>query len=1107
MQKISAIIDTQKISHKNIGRINAGDDTVLELEIRMNDEPLQFNNPVFTYIYKKSDGNYGRQERDITIVDGKVVIRLEEQAVTCTGIVSGQLFIVDNGKTSTCIFNFQVGKSFDREIIQSISNVEVLKELDEYVATAFENLTEYEERLNKLASDMYGTNDVINTNEEHRKESEDERKTTFNELVERMSNVINSAIETDEIIGNNETNRINNYNTIKNDLEQVRTSLINLNDSLSLEEQKRVQAEINRVNEAIEIMRKLDTLNTDLTNAETLRVQEWNTVKSENTSLKEALTAINNTANSNEEVRKSNETSRVEAEKIRETEFNNIKEDNIKFKDEINVSINELSKDFDEAVANVTNGSESATNSEIVQARAGEVNLNKRLDKFSASLETKANIKDVNSKIWSMTNMGQDVKEAMTGGSVAVVGKDTILTENIVDNQITPEKTNFIDNTIKFTLERGAITSGRPDNSRPNLRLRCSNMIESESKAYILRKNHDFLIGVVTYDNNVYDGIDLGWLDQDVIEIEKGKGFKFNIRKRSNEEISDEEITVAHEGIEVRHEIIVADKNAVIELTEKVEENSKNIFNASSFIKYTLNSSYFELGTINGGTIFNSNTRIRTNQFLEVSAEDVVKFNLDNSKFKYGISVYDENKNWNGIDYGWLDNTTFKLEKTGYIKLVIKYNDDREITDVNFSEISNNSFSVTSDFKTRIFNELDNINSKLTNNRHADELKSDDFEIGRITGNAPQNSSNRARLKKFIKVEKGDIVQFRKNTNDFKWGISISTLDGSWNGIDYGWLSQSEFVIEEDCLVKVVIRYNDNRDIDETNFNELCQNSFLITKEMNKFILNEIENLKNAINDDIKNIAINSILVEYGRQKGASYVFVRIPKTTNDGRRIVPKVALTSDDGSISGSKCSTLDYAKKHDSIFTVNAGLFDMRKRVPVGQLIIDGVSLINTPMTDDNGVPISDTECYPLAIDKDYNLTTYPRNVDTSTMLNDGIKYAVTAWGKLVDNFKICTDDINAEIVHNGKKYIRQSIGQFQNGDYCICSVDMNRGNVANESGLYYEDLAQIFIDKGVKFAYSLDGGGSTQTVIGKRQLNPIYEGSSGRSVPTVIEFVVE
>ena len=125
----------------------------------------------------------------------------------------------------------------------------------------------------------------------------------------------------------------------------------------------------------------------------------------------------------------------------------------------------------------------------------------------------------------------------------------------------------------------------------------------------------------------------------------------------------------------------------------------------------------------------------------------------------------------------------------------------------------------------------------------------------------------------------------------------------------------------------------------------------------------------------------------------------------------------------------------------------------------------------------------------------------------MLNDGIQHAVTAWGKLVDNFKICTEDINNEIVHKNKRYIRQSIGQYQNGDYCVCSVDMTRGGVQNEAGLYYEELAQIFIDKGVKFAYSLDGGGSTQTVIGKRQLNPIYEGSTGRKVPTVIEIVVE
>ena len=67
--------------------------------------------------------------------------------------------------------------------------------------------------------------------------------------------------------------------------------------------------------------------------------------------------------------------------------------------------------------------------------------LSKRINNnFNVLDSTKADIFDVNSKIWSMANMGQDVKEAMTGGSVAVVGENTILNENIVDRQIRMEK-------------------------------------------------------------------------------------------------------------------------------------------------------------------------------------------------------------------------------------------------------------------------------------------------------------------------------------------------------------------------------------------------------------------------------------------------------------------------------------------------------------------------------------------------------------------------------------------------------------------------------------------------------------------------------------------
>ena len=69
--------------------------------------------------------------------------------------------------------------------------------------------------------------------------------------------------------------------------------------------------------------------------------------------------------------------------------------------------------------------------------------LNDKINGLSSQLEQKANSIDVNSKVWNMSNMGQDVKEAMTGGSVAVVGKDTILEENIVKKQVTPSRTSF----------------------------------------------------------------------------------------------------------------------------------------------------------------------------------------------------------------------------------------------------------------------------------------------------------------------------------------------------------------------------------------------------------------------------------------------------------------------------------------------------------------------------------------------------------------------------------------------------------------------------------------------------------------------------------------
>lgn len=258
---------------------------------------------------------------------------------------------------------------------------------------------------------------------------------------------------------------------------------------------------------------------------------------------------------------------------------------------------------------------------------------------------------------------------------------------------------------------------------------------------------------------------------------------------------------------------------------------------------------------------------------------------------------------------------------------------------------------------------------------------------------------------------------------------------------------------------------------------------------------------------------MQSITVEYGRTLNTGYQLVRIPRTTNNGRRVRPVVRMTSVDGTMNGVKCSTLTYAKREKTAFALNAGLFDTQVNpvVPLGQTIIDGVSILNERHPQGaNNETISDTECYPLCVDGDGNLSApYPNTVDTADMIADGIVQACTGWVTMVEDYEIAADEIASEIVHTGK-YIQNIIGQFDNGDYCVLSTSKagyQNNPAPKDEGLTKTEAAQLLVDRGVRFAYALDGGGSAQTVLGERHINPIYEGSAGRAIPVVIVFVAE
>lgn len=77
-------------------------------------------------------------------------------------------------------------------------------------------------------------------------------------------------------------------------------------------------------------------------------------------------------------------------------------------------------------------------------------NINQKVDQTDATLKTKVTVNQPASITSVM--LSQEVKEQMTGGSVAVVGKNAVLNENIANGQVTREKTNFYDYSLDGNL-------------------------------------------------------------------------------------------------------------------------------------------------------------------------------------------------------------------------------------------------------------------------------------------------------------------------------------------------------------------------------------------------------------------------------------------------------------------------------------------------------------------------------------------------------------------------------------------------------------------------------------------------------------------------------
>lgn len=230
---------------------------------------------------------------------------------------------------------------------------------------------------------------------------------------------------------------------------------------------------------------------------------------------------------------------------------------------------------------------------------------------------------------------------------------------------------------------------------------------------------------------------------------------------------------------------------------------------------------------------------------------------------------------------------------------------------------------------------------------------------------------------------------------------------------------------------------------------------------------------------------------EFDTPSNANYTVMRIYQTKIDGTKQYPFVFAPNGSGK---ATMSTKDMMEAYPQwVMGANAGIFVSTGAD--GIVIENGKSIVNSPSTLHVGA-------YPLTIDSNGMLSYAAPNADTATLISQGIVSAVCGFCPIIIDYEAVDESYYNWISHYSDNAQRQIIGQFGNGDYAIVTSE-GRSHQASDGWTIAEAIT-VCLRLGLKFAYNLDGGGSTETMIGMKHINDIYDGTTGRKVPTFLCF---
>lgn len=268
------------------------------------------------------------------------------------------------------------------------------------------------------------------------------------------------------------------------------------------------------------------------------------------------------------------------------------------------------------------------------------------------------------------------------------------------------------------------------------------------------------------------------------------------------------------------------------------------------------------------------------------------------------------------------------------------------------------------------------------------------------------------------------------------------------------------------------------------------------------YIANKADSMAQKHDGQISNSAYyNEIDYISGRKFDTSYKIVTIPQKDSNGDFIKIKKGLLGSDPS-KPDHITARDFAKKTGATFVANASTGSGSQLKLHGQQIYNG-QILDTVKADEYA-PIKDR--WTLAMADDNKMTAFPQSVTAEEIRALGYNNTWSGFGPLImEGKRVYTAgdySSNSEELHP-----RTVVAQLPNKDTIIFTCD---GRVKAQ-GLYQrgmtlsEVIDTLYTHYGeIQFAYNLDGGGSTSSVLRSKLLNKPTDNQNKAERP-VLDFI--